>query len=81
MGNKFTEKDRDDFVAFLKFIESDMILKGEVGLAKAARFTHLFNVAVNTIKPKIEDHILEVKRIIEEQEAKEETPLPEGEVE
>lgn len=79
MKNSFTEKDRDEFIALLKFIESDMIVKGEVGLGKAARLTHLFNIAVNTIKPKIEEHILEVKRVIEEQEVKEENVLPEGE--
>lgn len=65
----FNEDDREDFVKFLNFVYSNMTLSAHPSPKEAQEFVALI-AKMSMLKKKIEENILEVKRVIESKEAK-----------
>ena len=65
----FNEDDRENFVKFLNFVYSNMCLKDNPTPKEAQEFVGLI-AKMSMLKKKIEDNILEVKRVLESGESK-----------
>ena len=65
--NSFTEKDKEEFVKFLNYIATNA--KFEMKTQDALTYVQRLQYMQKTILRKIDGHILEVKRVIENKEA------------
>lgn len=63
-GKHFTEDDKKKFIEFLNFVAKNAKF-GEMNVEGILSFTKLLNHMQVAILPKINDHILEIKRVIE----------------
>jgi hypothetical protein len=65
--NSFTEKDKEEFVKFLNYVATNA--KFEMKTQDALTYVQSLQYMQKTILKKIDGHILEVKRVIENKEA------------
>jgi hypothetical protein len=63
-GKHFTEDDKKKFIEFLNFVAKNAKFS-EMNVESILSFTKLLNHMQVAILPKINDHILEIKRVIE----------------
>ena len=65
MNNKFTEEDKEKLIHFLNFVAKNAEFK--VNTQEIIDYFKLLNHMQTSILPKVEEHILEVKRVIEKE--------------
>lgn len=77
--HNFSEEDKEKLIDFLNFIAKHMTLgrKEDFGIEESLKFTRLLSFMQQVLLPKVNENILEVKRIVETQpEAEPEKEAP-----
>lgn len=75
-GKNFTEDDKKKFIDLLNFVAKSAEFNG-LNVQSVLEFTKLLSHAQQVILPKINDHILEIKRVVEApQEAQPQAEAP-----
>lgn len=76
MEGSFREEDREKFIEFLNFIAKKAKLKS-MSVEETIKFYGLLSHMQQVLLPKINDHILEVKRVVEPEKPKRGRPKKE----